>query len=109
MNPELSYPQNDFLNSARKERKRVEVYLVNGIKLTGSIASFDQYVVMLSGPGGMQIVYKRAISTIQAPTGVRQPGSGARPDSRTNAGSDSKEPLAVTGKRSPTGENGGNE
>ena len=27
--------QNGFLNTARKERKRVEVYLVNGIKLTG--------------------------------------------------------------------------
>jgi hypothetical protein len=29
-----SHPQNDFMNAARKERKRVEIYLVNGIRLT---------------------------------------------------------------------------
>jgi len=56
-------PQNDFLNSARKERKPVEVYLVNGIKLVGSIASFDRFVVVLGAPGGgMQAIYKSAIS-----------------------------------------------
>lgn len=99
-------PQNDFLNTARKERTRVEVYLVNGIKLTGSIASFDQFVVMLSGPGGMQIIYKRAISTIQAPTGVRQPGSGIRPEGRTSFGGESKEGVAITRKRRFTGPDG---
>jgi len=36
-----SHPQNDFMNAARKERKRVEIYLVNGIRLTGCIESFD--------------------------------------------------------------------
>jgi host factor-I protein len=99
--------QNDFLNTVRKERTRVEVYLVNGIKLTGSIASFDQFVVMLSGPGGMQIIYKRAISTIQAPAGVRQPGSGTRPEGRTSLGGESKESVAVTRKRRFTGSDGG--
>jgi len=101
--------QNDFLNTARKERKRVEVYLVNGIKLTGSIASFDQFVVMLSGPGGTQIVYKSAVSTIQVPTGVRQPASGARLEGRTNFGGESKEGVVVTRKRRFTGSDGGNE
>lgn len=100
--------QNGFLNTARKERKRVEVYLVNGIKLTGTIESFDQFVVMLRGPGGTQIVYKRAISTIQVPTGVRQPGSGARPEGRTSLGSDSDVPVAVTRRRRVTGADGGN-
>lgn len=102
-------PQNDFLNAARKERKRVEVYLVNGIKLTGSIASFDQFVVMLSGPGGMQIVYKRAISTIQVPTGVHHPDSGARSEGRTNLGGESKEGVVVTRKRHVAGGDSGNE
>ncbi|KAI3608552.1 RNA-binding protein Hfq (plasmid) [Cupriavidus necator H850] len=101
--------QNGFLNTARKERKRVEVYLVNGIKLTGTIESFDQFVVMLRGAGGTQIVYKRAISTIQVPTGVRQPGSGARPEGRTNSGSESKEGAVATRKRSVTGRDSGNE
>ncbi|GAB7546838.1 hypothetical protein CS8_065230 [Cupriavidus sp. 8B] len=97
------------MNTARKERKRVEVYLVNGIKLTGSIASFDQFVVMLSGPGGMQIVYKRVISTIQVPTGTRPSGSGARPEGRTNFGGESKEGVVVTRERRVTRADDGNE
>jgi host factor-I protein len=109
MQPIPTNSQNDFLNTARKERKRVEVYLVNGIKLTGSIASFDQFVVMLSGPGGMQIVYKRAISTIQVATSTRPSGSGVRPEGRTNVGSESKEAVVVTRKRRVTGGDSGNE
>lgn len=70
-NPAESHPQNDFINSARKERKRVEIYLVNGIRLTGCIESFDQYLVMLRTPVGLQGIYKRAISTIQLDTGGR--------------------------------------
>jgi host factor-I protein len=71
MQPEHSYPQNDFLNALRKERKRVDVYLVSGIRLTGVIASFDAFVVMLSTPFGMQALYKRAISTVQMQTAAR--------------------------------------
>ena len=59
------------MNAARKERKRVEIYLVNGIRLTGCIESFDQYLVMLRTPVGLQGIYKRAISTIQLDTGTR--------------------------------------
>ncbi|WP_322101962.1 RNA chaperone Hfq [Paraburkholderia sp. J41] len=76
-----SHPQNDFMNAARKERKRVEIYLVNGIRLTGCIESFDQYLVMLRTPVGLQGIYKRAISTIQLDTGTRpgpRPGGGSR-------------------------------
>ncbi|WP_233800839.1 RNA chaperone Hfq [Paraburkholderia sp. HP33-1] len=74
-----SHPQNDFMNAARKERKRVEIYLVNGIRLTGCIESFDQYLVMLRTPVGLQGIYKRAISTIQLDTGTRPaPRTGGR-------------------------------
>jgi host factor-I protein len=74
-----SHPQNDFMNAARKERKRVEIYLVNGIRLTGCIESFDQYLVMLRTPVGLQGIYKRAISTIQLDTGSRPaPRAGGR-------------------------------
>ena len=75
-----SHPQNDFMNAARKERKRVEIYLVNGIRLTGCIESFDQYLVMLRTPVGLQGIYKRAISTIQLDTGTRPaPRAGGDP------------------------------
>src|SRR5215469_7207943 len=73
-----SHPQNDFMNAARKERKRVEIYLVNGIRLTGCIESFDQYLVMLRTPVGLQGIYKRAISTIQIDTGTRPGPRGPR-------------------------------
>jgi host factor-I protein len=78
-----SHPQNDFMNAVRKERKRVEIYLVNGIRLTGCIESFDQYLVMLRTPVGLQGIYKRAISTIQLDTGTRP---SPRPGGRTSHG-----------------------
>ena len=100
-------PQNGFLNAARKERKRVQVYLVNGIRLIGSIESFDQFVVMLSTPGGMQAIYKRAISTIQLDTGARQSGPGTRP-TRVPSDNDTTAPTVVMKKRRsmPAGEGG---
>ncbi|SDE01979.1 host factor-I protein [Cupriavidus sp. YR651] len=96
MHSKQSLSQNDFLNTARKEQRRVEVYLVNGVRLIGSIASFDQFVVMLSSPGGgMQTIYKSAISTIQVQTGVRQSGSP------TANSSESTTPYLVERKRRP--------
>ena len=39
--------QDPFLNAVRKERTPVSIFLVNGIKLQGTVDSFDQFVVML--------------------------------------------------------------
>ncbi len=55
--------QDPFLNTLRRERVPVSVYLVNGIKLQGQIDSFDQYVVLLKS-SVTQMVYKHAISTV---------------------------------------------
>ena len=55
--------QEPFLNTLRKERVPVSIYLVNGIKLQGQIESFDQFVVLLKNTVS-QMVYKHAISTI---------------------------------------------
>jgi len=55
--------QDLFLNTLRKERVPVSMFLVSGIKLLGHIESFDQYVVMLRGTT-LQAVYKHAISTV---------------------------------------------
>ena len=55
--------QDPYLNTLRKERVPVSIYLVNGIKLQGQIESFDQYVVLLRNTV-TQMVYKHAISTI---------------------------------------------
>lgn len=55
--------QDPFLNTLRRERVPVAIYLVNGIKLQGQIESFDQFVVLLKNTV-VQMVYKHAISTI---------------------------------------------
>lgn len=55
--------QEPFLNALRKDRVQVAIYLVNGIKLQGTIESFDQFVVLLKNTVS-QMVYKHAISTI---------------------------------------------
>lgn len=55
--------QDPYLNTLRKEKVGVSIYLVNGIKLQGQIESFDQYVVILRNTL-TQMVYKHAISTV---------------------------------------------
>ena len=49
--------QDPFLNSLRKGKIPVSIYLVNGIKLQGQVESFDQYVVLLRNTV-TQMVYK---------------------------------------------------
>ena len=61
-----------FLNALRKERIPVSVFLVNGIKLTGQVESFDQFVVLLKNSVS-QLVYKHAISTIVPTRNVKLP------------------------------------
>lgn len=56
--------QDPFLNTLRKEHVPVSIYLVNGIKLQGTVESFDQYVVLLRNATVVQMVYKHAISTV---------------------------------------------
>lgn len=66
--------QDPFLNALRKERVPVSIYLVNGIKLQGTIDSFDQFVVLLKNSVN-QMVYKHAISTVVPVRNVRLPGA----------------------------------
>jgi len=67
--------QDPFLNALRRERVPVSIYLVNGIKLQGTIESFDQFVVLLRNTVS-QMVYKHAISTVVPARNVRL-GNGA--------------------------------
>jgi host factor-I protein len=64
--------QDPFLNLLRKEKVPVSIYLVNGIKLQGTIDSFDQFVVLLKKIVN-QMVYKHAISTVVPTKNVRFP------------------------------------
>ena len=64
--------QDPYLNQLRKEKVPVSIYLVNGIKLQGSIESFDQFVVLLKNTVS-QMVYKHPISTVVPARPVRLP------------------------------------
>ena len=66
--------QDPYLNTLRKERVPVSIYLVNGIKLQGQIESFDQFVILLKNPVS-QMVYKHAISTVVPSRPVRLPST----------------------------------
>jgi len=64
--------QDPFLNTLRKDRIPVAIYLVNGIKLQGQVESFDQFVILLRNSVN-QLVYKHAISTIVPSRNVKMP------------------------------------
>ena len=68
--------QDPFLNALRKERIPVSVFMKNGIKLQGTIESFDQFIVMLKNVT-TQVVYKHAISTVVPSRNVRIPPADA--------------------------------
>ena len=56
--------QDAFLNTARRERSNVTIYLMHGAKLTGRIKSFDKFSVLLEAGVQEQLIFKHAISTI---------------------------------------------
>ena len=56
--------QDTFLNSVRKSKTPLTIFLVNGVKLQGVVTWFDNFCVLLRREGQMQLVYKHAISTV---------------------------------------------
>ncbi|MDA8708382.1 RNA chaperone Hfq [Hellea sp.] len=56
--------QDTFLNSVRKTKTPLTIFLVNGVKLQGVVTWFDNFCVLLRRDGQIQLVYKHAISTI---------------------------------------------
>ena len=56
--------QDTFLNSVRRSKTPLTIFLVNGVKLQGVVTWFDNFCVLLRRDGQSQLVYKHAISTI---------------------------------------------
>lgn len=56
--------QDAFLNTVRKDKEAVTLFLVNGVKLQGVVTWFDNFSVLLRRDTHAQLVYKHAISTI---------------------------------------------
>ncbi|GAB4139241.1 MAG: RNA chaperone Hfq [Sphingomonadales bacterium] len=63
--------QDVFLNTVRKSKTSVTIFLVNGVKLQGIITWFDNFCVLLRRDGHSQLVYKHAISTVMPATPVQ--------------------------------------
>ena len=56
--------QDHFLNSVRRAKLPVTLFLVKGVKLQGVITWFDAFSLLLRREGASQLVYKHSISTI---------------------------------------------
>jgi host factor-I protein len=85
--------QDSFLNTARKERLNITIYLLSGVKLTGRIRSFDKYSVVLEANGQEQLIFKHAISTVV----IGRTGSHV-----AHLAHSETKPSAATGAATPT-------
>ena len=56
--------QDHFLNSVRRAKLPVTIFLVKGVKLQGVITWFDAFSLLLRREGASQLVYKHSISTV---------------------------------------------
>ena len=56
--------QDLFLNTLRRSKTPVTMFLVKGVKLQGIVTWFDNFSVLLRRDGQSQLIYKHAISTI---------------------------------------------
>ena len=81
--------QDHFLNSVRRAKVPVTIFLVKGVKLQGVITWFDAVSLLLRREGAAQLVYKHSISTIMpaepppdfvATTAAEQGGKAALQD-----------------------------
>jgi host factor-I protein len=109
-------PENEqftFLNRLRRERSRVEVYLVSGTRLAGRIQSFDGRMMLLVTNLGQVALYHTAVSSVQrASTRAGRPARRTRDDTarpvrttivrprQTTAPAPGTEPVVVTRRRS---------
>jgi len=87
--------QDSFLNSARKERSNITIYLMSGVKLTGRIKSFDKYSVILEAGSQEQLIFKHAISTVSLPRGGGRDYHYSRPLGPSDREQPSTEPPAA--------------
>jgi host factor-I protein len=95
--------QDTFLNTARKERLSITIYLLSGVKLTGRIRSFDKYSVVLEANGQEQLIFKHAISTVVMGRTASHAAHAAHPEAKAGgAAASSASPAASAASASGT-------
>src|SRR5579872_5742872 len=92
--------QDSFLNTARKDKTAITLYLLSGVKLTGRIRSFDKYSLVLETGNQEQLIFKHAISTVVMPktAHVERPASSGEAKPAQHAAAD----VATAGTSSGT-------
>jgi host factor-I protein len=79
--------QDHFLNSVRRSRLSVTIFLVKGVKLQGVVTWFDAFSLLLRREGTSQLIYKHSISTVmpaerpadfQPTSAMSEAGQGAK-------------------------------
>jgi host factor-I protein len=66
--------QDVYLNTVRRDKIPVTIFLISGLKLMGRLRGFDKFSVILEANHQDQLIFKHAISTV---TTSRPPRSQA--------------------------------
>lgn len=107
--------QDTFLNTVRKDKSPITIYLVSGVKLTGRIRSFDKYSVLLENNSQEQLIFKHAISTVvsgraphsdgrSVPQVTALPGSGESQSTTTSGPGGSSTNPSTTAAQQQSGQ-----
>ena len=77
MTKQVNNLQDLFLNSARKEKLEITIYLVNGVPIKGKVLSFDTFTILLEVDKKQNLIYKHAVSTLapSKPLSYKEPES----------------------------------
>jgi host factor-I protein len=89
--------QDTFLNTVRKDKSAITIYLVSGVKLTGKIRSFDKYSVLLENNAQEQLIFKHAISTVVSTRGHHTHSGPTATRAEGTAPQDNAPPTSPTG------------
>ena len=64
MTKQVKNLQDIFLNTGRKDKIEITIYLVNGVPIKGRVLSFDNFTILLEVDKKQNLIYKHAISTL---------------------------------------------
>jgi host factor-I protein len=92
--------QDTFLNTVRKDKSPITIYLVSGVKLTGKIRSFDKYSVLLENNSQEQLIFKHAISTVVSGR-VGPHMEPVKPEGKAETRAQSAHAVAASGSVTP--------
>jgi host factor-I protein len=68
--------QDLYLNTLRRDKVPVTVFLIGGVRLIGKIKGFDKYSVVLEANNQEQLIFKHAISTVTTAKTASAPPQG---------------------------------